>query len=137
MSVQMHIISFGKMTTEYKALYEHFRKMIRPQIIEHELLCRKPLDPDSLKVEEAIMAKKLLPKNAVLVALDPTGKDLTSEKLSEFIEKMKDAGRSIVFVIGGAYGLDSKIKDDADLVLSLSKMTMPHLLAKLVLIEQI
>lgn len=137
MTNQVHVISFGKMTGEYKPLLDHFRKMIKPKLIEHELICRKALQPEQLKAEEASMAIQLLPKNAALIALDPKGAEKTSEQIASYMQKTTDSGRSIAFLIGGAYGLDRAIAEKADLVLSLSKMTMPHLLAKLVLVEQI
>lgn len=125
------------MTAEYKPLLDHFRKMIKPKLTEHELVCRKALQPEQLKAEEAAMALQLLPKNAALITMDPRGAEMTSEQLTSYMQKTVDAGRSIAFVIGGAYGLDGSITQRADLVLSLSRMTMPHLLAKLVLVEQI
>jgi 23S rRNA (pseudouridine1915-N3)-methyltransferase len=133
----MQIISLGKATPEYKPLMDHWRKMIKPKLIEHELVCRKNLPPEQLKKEEASMILGYISKNSKLVALDPRGKEIDSEQLASYLQKTTDAGREVVFVIGGAYGLDKSIIDSADLVLSLSKMTMPHLLAKLVLIEQI
>jgi 23S rRNA (pseudouridine1915-N3)-methyltransferase len=133
----IQIISFGKMGAEYKPLLDHWRKMIKPKLVEHELVCRKALDPLSLKMEEASMVMQLLPKNTALIALDPLGREMTSEQISSYMQKIVDASRSITFVIGGAYGLDKSITTKADLVLSLSQMTMPHLLAKLVLVEQI
>lgn len=135
--MQTHIISFGKMTGEYKPLLDHFRKMIKPKLIENELVCRKSLLPAQLKAEEALMALQLLPKNALLIALDPKGIEMTSEQMASYMQKIVDGGRIATFIIGGAYGLDGTITQKADLVLSLSKMTMPHLLAKLVLVEQI
>ncbi len=137
MTNQIHMISFGKMTSEYKPLVDHLRKMITHKLIEYELVCRKPLQPEQLKVEEGAMVLQTLPKNTTLIALDPRGAEMTSEGLTSYMQKIIDSPRSITFVIGGAYGLDKEIIGRADLVLSLSKMTMPHLLAKLVLLEQI
>ena len=137
MTNQVHIISFGKMAREYKPPLDHFRKMIKPKLIEHELVCRKVLQPEQLKVEEASMAIQLLPKNAALIALDPKGIEMTSEQMASYMQKTADLGRSAAFIIGGAYGLYKSVIVNADLVLSLSKMTMPHLMVKLVLVEQI
>lgn len=134
---QISIISFGKMTIEYNPMLNHFRKMIKTKLVENELVCRKALQPAQLKAEEASMVMQVLPKNAALVALDPKGAEMTSEQLANYMNKTAEAGRSIAFAIGGAYGLDESIKGKADLILSISKMTMPHLLAKIVLVEQI
>ena len=72
-----------------------------------------------------------------IVVLDERGKELMSEDFARFIEDERDIGTPITFVIGGAYGLDDTIRSKAQLVLSLGKMTFPHELAKLLLLEQL
>ena len=66
------------------------------------------------------------------------GKQLSSEQLSEKIESLSVTGEShIVFIIGGSLGLDDSIKSISDLKLSFSKMTFPHQLMRVILLEQI
>jgi len=73
-----------------------------------------------------------------LVALDSKGKQMDSLQLAEFIQaKANQSVRSIVFVIGGAFGLDQAVLDKADLTWSLSKLTFPHQLVRLILAEQV
>ncbi|MGN6353769.1 MAG: 23S rRNA (pseudouridine(1915)-N(3))-methyltransferase RlmH, partial [Parafilimonas sp.] len=70
--------------------------------------------------------------------LDETGKQLTSVELSNFIEQKINAGeRTIVFLIGGAFGVSNEIKQRADFIWSLSKLVFPHGLARLILAEQV
>ncbi len=111
--------------------------MIKFDLVEKELVCKKSLSQDNLKIEEAKMISQNVLKNSLLVLLDPAGKFYTSENFAGIMRKTLDSSKNITFVIGGAYGLDDTIKSSADIILSLSSMTMPHLLAKLVLIEQI
>jgi 23S rRNA (pseudouridine1915-N3)-methyltransferase len=73
-----------------------------------------------------------------LVALDERGKSVTSIQLSEFIQSRMNSGiKSVCFIIGGAFGLSEKVRQEADLILSLSMLTMPHQLTRLMLVEQL
>lgn len=72
------------------------------------------------------------------VVLADTGSSMSSVAFSKFIEGLMNQGRkNVSFVVGGAYGLHKDVYDTADLVLSLSAMTLPHDLARLVLYEQV
>ncbi len=72
------------------------------------------------------------------VLLDEKGKDLSSEKLAEVLEKWRDGGmRECRFVLGAADGHSQAERDDADLLLAFGKATWPHLLARAMLMEQL
>lgn len=73
-----------------------------------------------------------------VILLDEHGKELSSPELAQFIEKRcMDSGKRIVFVIGGAYGVEQSVKDRADFTWSLSKLVFPHELVRIILSEQI
>ena len=73
-----------------------------------------------------------------LIALDERGRELDSKKLAQLIEKQQLAGtRQITFVIGGPNGLSEAVRERASLVLALSRMTLTHELARVMLMEQI
>jgi 23S rRNA (pseudouridine1915-N3)-methyltransferase len=74
---------------------------------------------------------------AFKVLLDPTGKTLDSRQFTALVEKLEREGRDLAFVIGGADGLPDGWRSRADLLLSLSSLTFPHELARVVLAEQI
>ena len=79
-----------------------------------------------------------LPKGARLVALCVEGKQMTSPALADYLREAALSGQGdVAFVIGSSHGLCDEIKQRADLRLSLSQMTLPHQLARLVLTEQI
>lgn len=84
---------------------------------------------------EAILAKRS--ERDWLVALDERGQLLSSTELAAFVGKAQQAGRDLTFVIGGDEGLDESVRAQAKQVLSLSRMTLPHRLARLVLAEQL
>ena len=82
--------------------------------------------------------RKRIPKNATTIALEVHGQHQNSTQFSQWLQKHADHGtRDIAFLIGGAYGLDPIISQEAQLKLSLSQMTLPHRLCRLVLVEQI
>lgn len=79
-----------------------------------------------------------LPKGAAAVALCVEGRQLDTVQFSDFLKRSADSGRSrIAFVIGGSHGLGEQVKQTAALRLSMSPMTFPHGLARLMLLEQL
>ena len=74
---------------------------------------------------------------AAKIALDPAGRSMNSRQFTQFIEKAEREARDLVFLVGGADGLPEAWRSGADLLISLSPMTLPHELARAVLAEQI
>ncbi len=93
---------------------------------------------DEIEVKEARDLGKAVPADALVVALEVDGEALTSTELSARIERWAGRGKgSIVFVIGGAEGIPPELSRAADVRLSLSALTLPHRLARVVLFEQL
>ena len=91
-----------------------------------------------IKAKEGERLKKYIKDDAYVAALAIEGKQLDSVELSEKIEKLGVGGTShIIFVIGGSLGLDASILKRADYLLSFSKMTFPHQMMRMILLEQI
>lgn len=145
--IKIKIIAFGKLKEKYlKDGVEEYAKRLGAfcnfEIIEAEpvKLPEKPSESEisaALQKESEILFAKI-PRSAFTVALCVEGKMLSSEELSEKIEKTASNGFSeIVFIIGSSYGLSDSIKQSADMRLSVSKMTFPHQLFRLMLCEQI
>ncbi|MEW6434849.1 MAG: 23S rRNA (pseudouridine(1915)-N(3))-methyltransferase RlmH [Myxococcota bacterium] len=86
--------------------------------------------------EGAALLSKLGPRD-VLVALDERGKALSSVDFAKWLGQQVDQGRDVAFAVGGDEGLSDEVRQKAGLVLSLSAMTLPHRLARLVLLEQV
>ena len=88
------------------------------------------------KEAEQILTK--IPKNAWFCVLTPEGKLLSSEALAEKMADVKNSGRSSAcFLIGSSFGMAQRIKDKADFKLSMSPMTFPHHLARVMVLEQL
>lgn len=97
-----------------------------------------PREIQNLKDREGEGIKRHLKEGAYRIALCIEGVMMSSEELSGTIEKLGLGGRSsIVFIIGGSHGLSDNIVRECDLKLSFSKMTFPHQLMRLILLEQI
>ena len=92
---------------------------------------------DAALLKEAEMIKKRIPEQSAVVALCVEGKQLSSEELADFVDSNTNAGKNMCFIIGSSDGLCDVIKKDADLKLSFSKMTFPHQLFRVMLLEQI
>jgi len=91
-----------------------------------------------LKKAEANILFNLLQKDDYLVALDERGKMLSSPDLAQFIQiRANESTKNIVFLIGGAYGIDETVLKRAQLKWSLSSLTFPHQLVRLILTEQV
>ena len=75
--------------------------------------------------------------NDFTVSLDENGSPWSSKDLSENLSKWMQSFPKVTFIIGGADGLDKKIIEDSNLVWSLSKLTLPHNLVKIILVEQL
>lgn len=94
-------------------------------------------EPD-LKKREADTVLNFLKPDDYLVVLDERGKELTSEGLSKFLQqRANESTKNIVFLIGGAFGVDEKVLKAAKLQWSLSQLTFPHQLVRLILAEQV
>jgi len=100
----------------------------------------KPATKPDLQIkreEGALLVSRFAPKS-LLIALDPGGRQLSSEKLADCLADWQDSGRShISIILGGALGLADEVLARADLVLSLSKMTFTHEMARLIIVEQL
>ncbi len=104
---------------------------------------RLPEDPSPAEIsagleKEADVIFSKVPKGAWLCVLTPEGKLLSSEALAEKMASVKLSGKSsLCFLIGSSFGMSSRVKAAADFKLSMSPMTFPHHLARIMVLEQI
>ena len=104
---------------------------------------RLPEDPSAAEIQRALAAeaaaiRERLPRGGAVIALCIEGTELSSEALSKKLAQLASAGASqLTFLIGGSFGLHPRVKQRADLRLSMSPMTFPHHLARVMLLEQL
>ena len=119
-------------------LYEHYAGRITPPPALKEVEEKRRLSGAKLKAREADLLRAAVPDGAVVAALDATGKALSSVELAKKLGAWRDDGvGDLVFVIGGADGLDASLLKGADFVLSLGPLTWPHLMVRGMLAEQL
>ncbi len=92
----------------------------------------------AVRKKEAERIQKAVPAGAVTVALDERGQGFTSHEFAEFLGNALDSGvRELVFVIGGAMGLDESVPQRAHKAMAMSRWTLTHEMARIVLLEQV
>lgn len=132
----MKIISVGSIKEkELKSLIDEYVKRIS-KYTKIELIEVADFSYNSLKNEAELILKNISSKDYV-ITLEIDGKELDSVELSEKIRTTLITNSNITFVIGGSYGLDDSVKERSNFKLSFSKLTFPHQLFRLMLLEQI
>jgi 23S rRNA (pseudouridine1915-N3)-methyltransferase len=137
--MRLHIVAVGRLKAgPQEALARRYAERILWPLAIREVEEKRALPPAEMREREGALLMAAAPAGAVLVALDERGKTLGSEGFAHRIAAWRDAGRGdLAFLIGGADGLSEAVRGKADLVLSLSAMTWPHLLVRGMLLEQI
>jgi 23S rRNA (pseudouridine1915-N3)-methyltransferase len=139
--LKLSIFSVGKNHDSYiKEGVEQFTKRISHYYpIDWQLISPSKLtDAIQIKKAEAISILKALTTTDVLILLDEKGKMLSSPGLANLMQqKANQSAQRIVFLIGGAYGVDDEIKKRANFTWSLSELVFPHMLVRLILAEQV
>lgn len=145
--MKITVLTVGKIKEKYlrDAIAEYTKRLSRYCKLETiEVADEKTPDNASENAEEMIRQKeaerllKYIREDAYLITLEIGGKQLTSEEFSEKIEKLGIQGTShIIFVIGGSIGIGKAVLKKSDYALSFSKMTFPHQLMRVILLEQI
>lgn len=144
--IKITLITLGKLKEKYlrDAVDEYAKRLsryCRLDIIELNPinLPEKPSksEIDAALEKEAELIKKRISDDSCVIVLCVEGKSLTSENLAEFVDVNTNSGKNMCFIIGSSYGLSDKIKQKAELRLSMSAMTFPHQLFRVILLEQI
>lgn len=145
--MKITVIAVGKIKEKYlkDAILEYQKRLSKYCKLEIiEVADEKTPDSASEAAGEGIRAKeaerilKHVKDGAYIVTLEIQGKQLTSEKFAEKIETLGIQGKShIIFIIGGSIGLGKDVLNKSDFALSFSKMTFPHQLMRVILLEQI
>lgn len=122
------------------ACAEYVRRMPRESRVE--VVAVKPekragQPAEQVRAAEASRLLERCPKGALLVALDEHGRQVNTRELADLLAGWRSAGRDVALLMGGADGLSAEILARADLKLALSRLTLPHALARVLLTEQL
>lgn len=124
----------AELISDYLKRFENIgRSMGLGPVSIHEVEAKK-----SDMADEAELLRRHIPKGAVIMALDERGKLLTSPEFAGKLADWRDQGRGdLAIIIGGADGIDPRLRAHADFSLSFGKMVWPHMLARVMLSEQL
>ena len=140
------IYAIGKIKDFYKSGVDEYIKRLSGYVKIEVIELKDDSISDKPSISEITKAKdnegkrvlSLLKNNEYLIGLDLNKKEYDSEGFAKYLsEKLVDNGASISFVIGGSYGLSDELKNRLNSSITLSKLTFPHQLARLILLEQI
>jgi 23S rRNA (pseudouridine1915-N3)-methyltransferase len=142
--VKLHLLCVGRLTETYlRDGCEEFSKRLRhylPLTVEEHKEHKTGKKPDIRRIVDSEGTRLLerIPNDAFVIVLDEHGKTLSSRQLANKLEQHMVEGRSCwTLIIGGPYGLSAGVRQRADMVLSLSSMTLTHQMARLLLLEQL
>lgn len=138
--MKITILSVGKKNDPLSAaaIEEYEKRLKQSFAIQWIFVPYSGFSGDEAQRDESAKIRVHLKSNETVWLLDETGVQLTSPELSEKIETLKNGSTKDLFIIiGGSYGVDQTIKDRADFTWSLSKLVFPHLLVRLILVEQL
>ena len=145
--MNIQIICIGKLKEKYwtDAIKEYSKRLSRFCSLEITELKESllpanasPADEEKVKLEEGREILKAIKDGTYVITLEIKGKALTSEELAAKIDDLGITGRSsVAFVIGGSLGLSPEVSQRADFKLSFSRMTFPHQMMRVILLEQI
>ena len=134
------IICVGKIKEKfYREAVLEFQKRLskytKLEIIELNDITTNQIEEN--KKREAINIQKYINERDYIITLEIEGHQLSSEELAQKIDSIYQTNSTITFIIGGSYGLDDSIKKQSNYSLSFSKLTFPHQLFRIILLEQI
>lgn len=145
--MNIQIICIGKLKEKYwtDAIAEYSKRLSRYCTLEIIELKESRLpdkasaaDEENVKLEEGRAILKAIKDGTYVVTLEILGKQLTSPELADKIQTLSIEGKSnVAFIIGGSLGLSAEVSKRADYKLSFSKMTFPHQMMRVILLEQI
>lgn len=133
------IIAIGKKHEDWvlPGIKRYEKRLKAPFDVKWVLLPHSSLQGDRAREEESERIRSRLGERSHVILLDERGRQRSSEGISAELENLFVASKDVVFIIGGAYGVDEDLHKRANEVWSLSELVFPHQLVRLLLIEQL
>ena len=132
--MRLNIVSVGHKMPDWVATATHDYVKRMPTDCSIDI---REIKPDLSPAKEAVKILAAIPKGNRVIALDERGKDLSTQNLANQLANWRQEGVDITFLIGGADGLDANLKKSASELWRLSSLTMPHAMARVLLVEQL
>ena len=136
--MKITLLAIGKARGVEAEWAQEYQKRLGASVEIHEFAAPKSLPPAETQKAEAQLLLKAIPDKSFVVLLDERGKDLSSRDFAAKLSNWQDQGTSnLVFLIGGADGVTEEIRKRANFMLCFGKLTWPHRLVRVMLLEQI
>jgi len=141
--LQVAIIMVGKTRQGFiQDCLAFYQKRLNP-LVQLSLKCVREdkegggLNPETLKLKEGERLQAQVPPRSWVVALDPQGREFSTEAFAAWLGQREELSRPLTFLIGGHWGLPERVLAAADERLALSRLTLTHEMARLILLEQL
>lgn len=140
--MKIRILAVGERLPDWaEAACDDYLKRL-PREWHAEVVSVKPdkrtgVPTDTLKANEATRLLERCPKGTRRIALDEHGRQISTRELAVLLADWRGEGRDVALLMGGADGLDAGLLEGAEMKLALSRLTLPHALARVVLLEQL
>lgn len=133
------ILAVGKKHEPWVAegIARYEKRLRKPFEVTWQLLPHSSREGEAARLEESERLLARVDRDQVVVLLDERGRNLSSPELARTLQDAFDASRTVVLLIGGAYGVDDRVRSRADAVWSLSRLVFPHQLVRLMVSEQL
>ncbi len=136
--MRIEILAVGRSRDDaIDELVERYRRRIPWKIRLRELEVRRAVDPVRRRDVEGALLHAALPSGAFAIALDEGGEELESRRFARRLDELGGRNGTLAFLIGGADGLAASLRAQCRWQLSLGRMTWPHLLVRVMLMEQL
>lgn len=137
--MSVRILAIGKKHEKWVAegIDRYERRLRKPFDATWQLLPHSAREGEAARAEESDRLLAKLDRDDFVVLLDERGRNVDSPELARLLRAAFDAARPVALLIGGAYGVDERVRQRADFVWSLSKLVFPHQLVRLIAAEQL
>lgn len=138
--MELHLLAVGKLRPAFRTACDDYLRRLGRAVSVCEREVREAGRAGTVarqRAEEGAHLLAAVPTGASVTLLDLDGRPWSSEQVAETLDRWRQAGRDHAVIIGGAVGVDSAVRARADSVWSLGPLTLPHELARLVVVEQL
>ncbi|MFA4994402.1 MAG: 23S rRNA (pseudouridine(1915)-N(3))-methyltransferase RlmH [Bdellovibrionales bacterium] len=136
--MKISILAIGKARGVEAEWGGEYQKRLGKDVVVHEFAVSKSLPSAAAQKAESVLLLKAIPAKAFVVLLDERGKDMSSRDFAAKLSSWQDRGiDNLVFIIGGADGVTDNIRAKANFTLGFGRLTWPHRLVRVMLLEQI
>lgn len=137
--MSIRILAIGKKHENWVSdgIARYEQRLRKPFDVTWQLLPHSAREGEAARAEESDRILSKLDRDAFVVLLDERGQNVNSPALASRLQGAFDSSKQVAVIIGGAYGVDDRVRQRADFVWSLSKLVFPHQLVRLILAEQL